>query len=247
MAEICTAAGLYFVSDAHDFVWDNLVQTGESDWQFMVHLAETLGYHLVTRSTGIRLVDPYKAIRSAPVATRFTMHPQVILTFRPVLSANSQDYGEYTIDTLDDRGQYVQMTSAAFPASGLGRVQVPTTKVKRITRPVGSTTEARIMLEATQRSHWPLRARLRAQGLTRVHPGVVVSIEGVEPEYAGLWYVLEATHDLTTAIHTVDCQVVRDAVIGAGRSPAPHEPAYEFPNVRVDPGTGRWRSQWGAA
>lgn len=246
MAEVCNGAGLYFLADEHDYVWDNLVQTGESDWQFVVGLADLIGYHLITRSAMVRLVDPYKTIRSAPVAALFSTNSS-ILSFRPILEYNTSDYGEYTIDTMDDRGQYVQMTSAAMVTPRTtGRVAIPPTKRKRLTLPVGNTIEARIAIEAEQRRHWPLRAMLRANGATSVQPGVLVFIEGVQAEYGGLWYVLDSYHRLNTNEHTLECTLVKDAVVGAGRTTAPTEGSRKQPNIQLDPATGRWRSQWAA-
>lgn len=241
--EIATRYYLSADVEKHAAVWDYLAST-TSAWEFLLELANKIGYVVAVNGTEVRLISPSGVFRRFMTAAP-TIAPTL---FRPVAGASSEGgtrarrlgFG------LDPRS--AQIYSVAGGPQGFIEVQ---------TDMVSSTPqEAAAQLGGTiQRNRFRHQATAEAPGVPSVVQASLVYVPEVGADYIGQWYVQQVEHEIRPreGSYTMYLQLGRDQLGTVASFTRPGRPQI----VRTDPygdltptppptvlAKGVWRSGW---
>lgn len=249
------------VVDTSPYVWSNIVQSGESDWQFLVAQAKKVGFSLVPTGTVVRFIDPTRTLAVSTPSAYYSMSSAGVAgsidLFTPVLgNPIDSDYADRQAVGVNDQGNVVKYSSTfapnTKPAAGLDRLSKPRSLVVNtpLSRSYG---ESQALLDGMNKASWAVTATMSARGLGIMRPGLVIDVQGVGAEYTGSWYVLSCTHTVPlNGFYMVHMNLARDAV----RQQQTAQRLFSLPSV-VDTGTsqrvpqtiqlpnGQWAAAWG--
>lgn len=188
-----------------DFTFPRLIQSGESDWAFLVRVCDSLGYEVTMHGTHIHVFDRYKSIGrqisyhklSVPAAdANFQVEPGQILSMtgtfgRVTPAANSNTE---SITSLDNRG-VITTTNPVAHDSYQGR-PVGSRFHDDLSYNVTSPEHAQKIIQARSRHKFPYEATISTTGVAGVKPGGIVDVDRFTSRFDGLWYVSSVTHTL---------------------------------------------------
>lgn len=233
------------------FVWSRLVQTKQSDWEFLAGVVKSLGYGLTINGTHIHVYDPHKALsRQLPYvslknlrgAQRSPEHaPGRIMEFTGTFGDVTPDgtSSDFEYIGLDNSGNTVTATSAE-EHSLLGE-----RASSRFTHQIGTNITSTSMLkkfaEASGRVLYPYCAHVTVTGIPDPVPNSVVKIDSYDSNFDGYWLVKEVTHTITRSNYITNLKIVTDSL---STSPPTVRPgaAYETPPSPHLATTNRWES-----
>lgn len=198
----------------------NAVQANESDWEFLLRMCETYGYSVTVHGTHMSIWDPFQAIGRRPSFERLTPQnayagptPGAIVDFNGTfgyLTPEGKSY-KYRISTVDDNGV---STTVSDPGSGVveswsGKGETPlyTSTINGIATTIG---EGQKMINAKRRKHFAFNATAKILAGAGTVPGGVVSVEGYESNFEGLWYVREVKHHVSKMGYFTDLLISKD-------------------------------------
>jgi len=203
-----------------DFKYVRLVQSEESDWEFLVRVSHDMGYVVTIHGTHIHVFDRYKAIgRQISFHLLETFNSSKDLKVRPgrILTFNGS-FGQVTprstsndevITSLDSAGTLVT-TETVGRESGLGKA-LPARFRDQLAVNLVSANYAEALLEARTRNKFPFEATLELTGTAGIKPGGVVDIQKFKSNFDGLWYVSKVCHTLTFDKFFSEVTVLRDS------------------------------------
>lgn len=203
-----------------DFKYIRLVQSEESDWEFLVRVAHDMGYVVTAHGTHIHVFDRYRAIgRQISMHLLETPNSSGDLKVRPgrILSF-SGSFGKVTrnstsndevITSLDSTGSLITVQNAPRE-SGLGK-SLPSRFQDQLSFNLVSASYAEATLEARTRNKFPFEATLELTGTAGIKPGGVVDIKRFKGNFDGLWYVSKVCHTLTFDKFFSQVTVLRDS------------------------------------
>jgi len=212
-------------STPHGRVYDNLLQVGETDWEFACSLAIRSGYTL--RADGTTLYfDPvnkdftdYQA--SAPYfIMRATNDPlgYNLFHFTPEISEANEHEGYMKAATavggIDlTSGSSIVNTNQTRPSTSKASSQ-PEFFDRFHTNAVipNSTVALYEAIAADERNKFPYRGKAEVLGDARIRPDLPVFIDGVGKDYSGYWTVLECTHIFKEHLYTVEMVLGTDSL-----------------------------------
>jgi hypothetical protein len=255
------AEGVYLsaLAEQHSQIWDTLVASGGTAWEFMTQLAGKVGYRLASFGTEVRFLS---------LTTLFKVYgpqaPTVVLG--AALDHFQADVGNLSDGVsvkrsavgIDQRsGQLFNVTDTGT-APQFGTEQ-PGSAFSQLVDTVLDSPDvgaAKLAgLAAGNSFTYTAAAELR-RGDTLISNGSFVYVDGVEPSQAGHWYVIEAEHDLDVVQQQFNSylQLGRDALGAWGQNPITGfvtTPLRQTPlgdSVATVPPSvlvgNRWRSGW---
>jgi hypothetical protein len=201
-----------------------LVQSGQSDWQFLVTAAERLGYSVLMDGTHIRIWDPYSALYQNVSYTMLltirggrgdvSPQPGQILSFEGRIGAVTPD-GSRSTDTihmLDKSGQLLSVTNSTdFESSGLATGLAP--KFNNVlTANADSFDTANRLVTGALRRKFPMTASLEVVSDPSIKPGGIVNINEYNTEFDGFWYVKSVRHEITQSYMQTYLEIARDGL-----------------------------------
>lgn len=203
-----------------EFVMRNAVQANESDWEFLVRLCETYGYSMTVHGTHMSIWDPFQAIGRRPSYERIIPQtaysgptPGGILEFKGTfghLTTEGESY-KYSVQSIDDNGNIVTVSdpeSGRVPSwSGYGETPL---YISAITDSSTSIGEGQKLIDAERRKHFAFNAEARISAGAGIVPGGIVSVEGYNAEFEGLWYVKEVRHTMGSSSYYTDLYIGKD-------------------------------------
>ena len=203
-----------------DFIIRNAVQANESDWEFLGRLCETYGYSMTVHGTHMRIWDPFKAIgrrfsyeRLVPPNAYSGATPGSILSFKGTfgyLTPDGESY-KYRVSSIDDNGTISMVSdplSGPVPSwSGYGETPQYTSTLVDSAMSVG---EGQKLIEARRKKSFAFNAHVRISAGAGIIPGGIVSVEGYEANFEGLWYVREVRHSIGGSSYSTDLLISRD-------------------------------------
>lgn len=203
-----------------DFKYVRLVQSEESDWEFLVRVADSLGYVVTLHETHIHVFDRYRAVgrqismhllETVANSRDMKMRPGRVLTFRGTFgnitaAGNSNDE---IISSMDSSGNLVTVTTEGR-GSGLGRA-LESRFTDQLALNLVSASYAEGHLEARTRNKFTFSANIELTGTAGIKPGGVVDLRKFNSNFDGVWYVSSVCHTLTFDKYTTEITVLRDS------------------------------------
>jgi phage protein D len=227
-------------------VYPQLMQSNESDWQFLVRYANMLGLRVNCHGTHIHVYDPYKAVGRNTSLHRLstlrgdqfdlTQYPGQIFEFngsfldrrkggtinKPVISVAQPDGQRYDVSWREinreaDRAEDRDLRTHWFAESY---------------------DEAAVVLGAAQKRTYDYQASATVMCIPGVVPGGVVDLTEYDSNFDGLWYVHSVDHTLITGTFSTALKLKRNRA-----SQLEYSPVDEF----RDPPAPEWnKDRWQA-
>jgi hypothetical protein len=83
--DVSTGYNLGAQVDTHSYVWPILAQSNESDWEYLLTLAERVGYAVYNYRGVVRMVKPLRILTETPVFASFIKGDQILDQTRTLL------------------------------------------------------------------------------------------------------------------------------------------------------------------
>jgi hypothetical protein len=191
----------------HPQGWSTLSQAGESSWNYLASLAQKVGWTMAPVNTDVHFHDPlWNIMRMKQTAAQYTFGSKIpeqqILVFSPVSGETTPGFGAkanrtiYGIDPMSVKP--FATTVGGINAYGLGDVYAdPVVSSFSSASAAGVAEAGSILVGEAKKNRWYIQARAEVSGSTRLRPGVLVSIDGINPRHNGYWYVLAVEHEVT--------------------------------------------------
>lgn len=192
---------------SESFAYPRIVQTQESDWEFLNKVADMYGLSISMHGTHIHVWNPMNAlgrqisyhqlknIKARNGDTR--TYPATILSMRGIFGDSIKPLSTHSISAtvLDNQGN--TYTSNNFnETTGFGKhINIGITD--NISINATSTAMADSLITANNRGINILTAKLSVTGTAGVLPGGIVNISNFESNFEGFWYVKEVSHTVT--------------------------------------------------
>ncbi len=181
--------------DPHDF----MAQDNETDWDFIWHLAERVGFEFVVQDH-----DAYfrKPTAENPVALQW---PQTLRSFSPRVTA-TQQANQVTLSTHDPKTKQTIDATASSPDQ-VARIGVERSSVAGAfdgadvhiaTEPVKNQSEGQAVAQALldKLANGYIAAEGVSDGNPSIRAGTAVQVSGLGQKFSGLYRVAAATHVL---------------------------------------------------
>jgi len=183
-------------------IHDSLLQTNESDWQFITRYAKFLGYSVTLHGTHLHVFDPYKAISRqisyhvlhSLINSRNNIkeRPGQIIEFTGTFSKRHIDgeYKESSIPVVQADNSMYDVVSTQSPTANNGVARFP----NRVSEYVDNYEEASRRINSVSKEDYDYYADATVLGVAGCKPGGVVSIDKYGGDFDGYWYVQAVTH-----------------------------------------------------
>jgi len=194
-------------SVAEPFAYPRIVQSEESDWEFLNKVASMYGLSVSMHGTHIHVWNPmnslgrqisYHQLKNIKARNGDTRtYPAVILSMQGIFGDSIKPLSTHSVSAtvLDNQGK--TYTSNKFnETTGFGK-QIDLGITDSVSVNATSTTMADTLVSAHNRGINTLTAQLSLTGTAGVLPGGIVSISNFESNFEGFWYVKEVTHTVT--------------------------------------------------
>jgi len=202
------------------FKLPRVVQTKQSDWEFLNTFCSTYGYSISVNGTHMHIWDPFKAIGrrpsyeilTAPISSS-TPSPGTILKFNGTFGYLTPEgvSWNYSVDSIDGNGtihtSVGDHTDPEFSWSGVGHVSKYSSALRSSALSVD---EGQKLVAAEIRKKLPFNAVVEANSTIGTVPGGIVNIEGYKTNFEGLWYVKTVKHTIGGASCVTTLNIARD-------------------------------------
>lgn len=251
---------LALVSDHHTYLWPRLVQSRDTDWQFLVALARRVGYVVAVDKVTVYFIDPTKVIvntgSAVPITTMdSTRSNPVAISGAMTVGAkgNITKFTNTIVRSVDPMGVSVQGAGSYDQRQtylGLNTVDPTTTRYDQDSMPFDQAGAQVIAQSCNRPEEWPLQSQIFCKGSGNLRPGVAASLYAGDNQMSGLWMTRSVVHQLGRSGYTMDIQLARDATtnspyptptITSGDRSGPLN-AVAAPVIT----NGRWTSIWSA-
>jgi phage protein D len=204
-------------------MWPRMVQTDETDWQFIVALAQRIGYVVSSSGVTVFFQDPLKLVRNTGVSVPLSSldanssNPANLKSnMRVGARGNITQFTQLTVNGLDSAGNVITGSTAYdLRASYFGRTTIePTTARTSTSCSPQDAGHAQVIAQATNNpDQWPLQNTVIAKGDGRLRAGGIASLGlGNTSEMGGLWFTRSVSHSLGRASYLMTTELARDAV-----------------------------------
>ena len=190
---------------------DALLQTNESDWQFLTRYAKFLGYSVNVHGTHMHIYDPYKAKsrqNSYHVLTTLrktrgdvTPSPGQIIEFNGNFSRRHIDgeYKEHKVTVVNSDNTTYDVSSTTVDTQHNGIARYP----NRVTEYVDNYEEAARRISAVSKEKYDYYASATVLGIAGCVPGGIVKVDNYNGEFDTFWYVQAVKHTIhSDSFHT---------------------------------------------
>jgi hypothetical protein len=201
---------------ATPLVYANTIQSNESDWQFLVRIANLHGYSVTCHGTHIHIFDPYEATGRLPSLHRLLSQktlqgnseaiPGVIIDFHPNLAERHPDgdYMDTSVTVLQEDGTTYTVTTSDLLGTPGARF------TNQLADSADNYEEAKRLITTTNKGLYDYTADAQVVGLIGCLPGGVVNLDKYGGEFDGYWYVQEVEHHLISGLFTSDLCMARN-------------------------------------
>jgi phage protein D len=246
--EIAAYYGFSIETLKDDFVISRIVQTNESDWEFLSRVCLTYGYSFRVEGTHLSIWDPFKSIGRresyevlTPVNAITDAIPGSILKFKGTFGTLTPDGSSYRyqLSSFDASGLVASNNDPNSITAWSGVVETPKF-LKSINASATSIGEARKMISAKRRHTFPYNARLEIAAGAGIVPGGVVAIRGYKSGVDGLWYVKAVKHTVGGNSYLTELEIGKDH----NTSGSFETPAVQLASTAPDPVfvDGNWKA-----
>lgn len=202
--------------DQYEGVMQFISQTGEeSDWQFLVRLADEMGYAMVSDGVVIRFVNVFRELQRAPSrrCPVFYLPPGTAvpsnvdsMSVRSTGSPTDGNYRHMELSGITETGTMFSLNTSVVPGPRRGikpSFSGPGTKTYQ------SMSDA--MQEAERvRNHarWAYQLTLASSGTLDARVGRSINCQDPSGLYSGHWYVVDVKHAINVGSGLFKTQVV---------------------------------------
>jgi hypothetical protein len=212
--------------------FSRLVQSAESDWEFLIRSSRALGYSVVAENSHLHIWDRYKAIsRKRSYSTLYTIRgtggdpspqPGQILTFDGRIGSVTPN-GSRTFDTihvLDRAGNLISISNEeSSEQSSLGiPLESPFTNTLNVN--ADSYSMGQKLVTGALRQKFPLFAKVDVVGDPAIQPGGIVNINEYDTQFDGFWYVTNVHHEITMSTMLTSLEIIKDSLGTATTDPS---------------------------
>jgi hypothetical protein len=217
VARVSAEAQLGFVDEfgRDHYIWPQLAQTDESDWEFVNDLATRVGSQILCTEGVLRLIDPQNVLsRSEPVMLLTNGQEQ---TSRPSVGVFEYNATSYSNRLPRSYAPTVSFLNSGVPQTVSGTVgKYSFQQYFSASVPVRNQAEAELA-QITLPVDWEQQAQIRVSGSAKLNPGAVVYVRGGDKAarnepYDGFWYITEAQHSLAKLVYQTTLRLARLAV-----------------------------------
>jgi hypothetical protein len=199
----------------------DLSQIGESDWAFLIKVAERYGYRVLVNGTHIHVWDPFKAtgrvssyheLISANSAVG--AQPCTILSFEGTFGLMTESGGipASTVAFLDNQGNTLQVSSKDVRAkSYLGDSWDSSFESFRTSNSL-SFQEAQREVLRNRKNNMPFEATVTVTAGAGIKPGGVVNVLNYGSDFDGLWYVRSVQHEVGQNHYSTHLKILKDGM-----------------------------------
>lgn len=203
VSELSAEHKFSFDAPKDPFTFSPIIQDRESDWQFIVRYANSLGYDVTLNGTHLHVFDPYKAA-SRQISYNKLLTEKTLSQARPhpghihdmtISAAERNPDGVY----LDAVVTVHQEDDTVFDLSlrevkGLRKRSRFSSRINDV---VDTYEQAERALLADSKKKYDLTAEMTVMGIPGCKPGGVVDVDKYGGEASdGLWYVSAVSHRL---------------------------------------------------
>jgi hypothetical protein len=239
--EVAAYAFLSADVEPHDTIWPYVVSSG-SAWDFLLGLAQKIGYVLTANGTEVKFISPGEVIQrgmtAAPLLDLDLFRPVMGLTVEDGLRRR-QSFG------LDQRSGRLFSTASGTPGYPVDL------ETGAVTASPGEASAVHAGLE--WRNRFPHQADAEATGDATITQASLVYVQNVAADYVGQWYVHQVEHEINGGAY--------QCYLKLGRRTREPWPSFTRPGqpvrIRTDPygevtgnappsvlNNGVWRSGW---
>lgn len=205
-------------SDPHTTVWPTLTQHGESDWKFMVGLAQRIGYTLTSVGTTLQLRKRSTSMKNDGLAipvlspSLFTLNE--LKTSYGATSPQGGDLAMREVWGVDMRRNQPIYKKQSPPSPKFGTASAEPVHNRIVTGHVASSlAEASAKLEGlAEANRLYISGAATAPGNVRVRAGALVFVKDVSLADWGFWFVKGVEHTIQGHDHTMEIDLGRDSV-----------------------------------
>jgi hypothetical protein len=206
-----------------DVVWDSMTSPGLTEWQFLVSLAQRMGYCFFCNKTEIRSFDQLDHLRRRPGTAPVFYGPDsageniTIDNFTAVSGETTPDGGTkaFRISSgIDPRtGQVISVQNDPSTAARLGREAVAPFFQKFENLVVEDRAQGSQKLSSVALlNRFYIQAKATLLGDVKVTQGSIVALVGLGDRHSGYWYVHEVEHDLNKQRYEMHVVLGRDSL-----------------------------------
>ena len=201
--------------EKHPRKFRQLVQSGETDWEFLCRIAEEVGYALRIEGVTLRFVSRSalsRHYRSLAPTLRYVKNRGAfiydVLHFRPIqgayLDEASPVRAKRRVDYLDKYAKKFAKANSGKPLD-VGRKGTDPQYTRFDRRTAKTFKEASLIAQARmENSRYAVVAEAEIVGNPLIAPDVAVYLKGAPKRFQGYWTVIKAVHHIEPAQYTVD-------------------------------------------
>lgn len=224
--------------ESHPRKFRQLVQSGETDWEFLTRIADEVGYSLRVEGATLRFVSRSalaKHYRTKAPILRFRRNRgnrlYEVLSFQPTEAAYLDETGSRARRKVDYLDKYARKfsSSASDKPKDTGR-KGKDPEYTRFTSATAKTFKEASLIAAarTEANRYPVLAKATIIGNPVIGPDIMVFIDGVMKRYEGYWTVLKATHYLLPGKYVTDIEIGLEESAGRSSPGARHASRYRL-------------------
>jgi len=209
---------------------NNLVQTSESDWEFLVKTVNRYSHRVTVHGTHIHVWDVYAATGRASsyhellsVNAQAGTQPCTIVKFDAHLGSLSSSGGASSsaVAYLDNQGRSHKVTSRDVRGSSLLGKQITSDFEDFVATTAQSFTEAQREVMRLDKADMPFSAFCQVSAGAGIVPGGIVNVLEYGSEFDGLWYVKSVRHSHVGSHYLTDLELAKDGLADINYEIAP--------------------------
>lgn len=203
------------------YVPNGLVQTAESDWEFLVKTVNKYSHRVSVHGTHIHVWDVYNTTGRASsyhdllsVNSNAGPQPCTIMSFDAYLGSISASGGASStaVSYLDNQGRSLKVTSRDVTGSSYLGKKVVSDFEDFVATTAVSFEEAQKEVMRLEKADMPFIATAQVAAGGGIVPGGLVNVRDYGSDFDGLWYVKSVRHNLSGSHYTTDLELAKDAV-----------------------------------
>lgn len=235
------------------FSFSRLTQNGESDWEFLIRVADYLGLVVTLHGTHLHVFDRYKYLGRQISYNKLTVplakgtmktRPGQILTLDGVFGTVTpySNVNQERITSLDNRG-VLTTTNTPDRKSGQGKPLTSRLEDQVVTNFIAPDLAEKI-INSRARKKFPYEAQVSLTGTSGIKPGGVVDVDRFGGKFDGLWYVSSVCHKITLDKYFTDVKILKDSTNEETYRVSPVTKFRDPPGSSLQNNTWRAATQW---
>ena len=205
----------------NNYVFPLLSQAGVSDWEFLVSVANQIGYTVTAHGTHLNVYDSFSSyFKLLPAIPLQTLNgdkgterlPGNIYEFKGVFGQVTPEgnAADWVIKSLDNLGKEISYSSTQDKDSGLGD-RFKSRFTNEIV--VNTTTQDSLKeyIKKYTRESYPMTATASVIGVSNAMPGRLVNVGPYESRFDGYWIIEEAVHHVNSKHYITTLKLKTDS------------------------------------